>query len=85
MFSMHRQLTLDGGTTLTNGIKVVPKNDGEVYRLWAGVDRWDVENVIERTTGSRAEIFHFVCLVSGEIRSASFLFAVFKSLKLIGR
>jgi hypothetical protein len=48
---MYRQLTLDGSGGLTNGIKVVPKNDGEVYRLWAGGDRWDVENVIERTSG----------------------------------
>jgi hypothetical protein len=36
---MNRQLTLDGGTTLTNAIKVLPKNDGDIYRLWVGGDR----------------------------------------------
>jgi len=37
---MYRQLTIDGSTTLTSDIKVLPKNDGEIYRLWARGDRW---------------------------------------------
>jgi hypothetical protein len=40
MFSMHRQLTFDGSTKLTKEITMLPKNDGEIYRLWAGGDRW---------------------------------------------
>jgi hypothetical protein len=40
MFSMYKQLTLDGSTTLRNDIKVLPKNEGEIYLLWTGGDRW---------------------------------------------
>jgi hypothetical protein len=42
MFSMYRQLTLDGSTTLTKDTTLlsISKNDSEIYRLWAGGDRW---------------------------------------------
>jgi hypothetical protein len=49
---MYRQLTLDGSTTLTNDIKALPKNDGEIYRLWAEETVGAVGNAIERTTDS---------------------------------
>ena len=52
MFCMYRQLTLDGNTILRNDIKVFPKNDGEIYRLWAEETVGGVGNVIELTTGS---------------------------------
>lgn len=47
MFSMHRQLTLDGSITLINAIKVLPKNDGEIIDY--GPDEIVAGNVIERT------------------------------------
>jgi hypothetical protein len=37
---MYGQLTIDGSTIVTSDIKVLPKNDGEIYRLWIGGDRW---------------------------------------------
>ena len=40
MFCMYGQLTIDGSTIVTSDIKVLPKNDGEIYRLWTGGDRW---------------------------------------------
>jgi hypothetical protein len=71
MFSMYRQSTLDGSTALTNSIKVLPKNDGEIYRLWLEANGGDVGNVIEQTTG-------LVCWIISErgIRSRNHRYTV---------
>jgi hypothetical protein len=59
MFSMYRQLTLDGSITLTNDIKVLPKNDGEIYRLWAGTDLWGCKKC--NRTDDRFGMLEHVC------------------------
>jgi hypothetical protein len=51
MFSMFKQLTLDGSTTLTNGIKVLPTNARFTGYGPEGVVG-DAGNEIERTIGS---------------------------------
>jgi hypothetical protein len=48
---MYGQLTIDSITIVTSDIKVVPKNDGEIYRLWTGGDRLGIENVTGRGIG----------------------------------
>jgi hypothetical protein len=51
MFCMFRQLTIDGSTTVTSDIKVLPKNDGENYRLWTVGVAGGVGNVTGRRIG----------------------------------
>jgi hypothetical protein len=59
MFSMYRQLTLDGSITLTNDIKVLPKDEGEIYGLWAGRDRWGCKKC--NRTDDRFGMLEHVC------------------------
>jgi hypothetical protein len=59
MLSMHRQLTLNGSTTLTNDIKVLPKNDGEIYPLWTGRDRHQQQSKTNLRISYRIELTLF--------------------------
>ena len=59
MFPMYRQLNLEGRPKLASDIKVLPENDGEIYRLWAGGDRWGCRKC--NRTDDRFSMLEHVC------------------------